>query len=180
VLSFPCFLSLLAMSFFWGINVHTSWCFLLGFLHNGCEASSCHIRQSDFVHVEDFYRLRWLLFSSPRQWWFSGGLARFSLFGWCHGGKYVIHQDSWPLQPLQSSLTSSYALSLRAFPDFTINFLLQHAFFLSGLCGACRRCYRDFVVIEPTILIYFPFVSLVISSWHNYCGVLSVICGIQF
>jgi hypothetical protein len=56
-------LGLLTLSYFRLINIHANWCCLLGFLHHWFGDSWCHIRWRDFIQVDEFWILRWFLFT---------------------------------------------------------------------------------------------------------------------
>jgi hypothetical protein len=153
------------------INVHARWCCLLGFLHNGCGASWCCIRRRDFIHIDDFWGLRWLLFSSCGCD-FVLVLLRGCLTVWLGspylGGAMVVKLSFAKLGVLCNlHFFASYVLSLCAFPDFAITFLLSCACFVLVSCEACWRHYRNCALIEPLVLAYLPLISLVVASWRD-------------
>jgi hypothetical protein len=168
------FLNLLTMSPFWHINVHAHCFFLLGFLHYWCGASWCHIGRRYSIHVDNFWRLRWLLFTSLwLKWWSdissrsSASLSWLSQFGWCHGGRDVPRPSLVALITSATSLSALYTLSLYAFLNFIITLSILACFPYIEFGETSQRHYPTCVLNEPILPMYLPLISLVITSWYD-------------
>jgi hypothetical protein len=122
--------------------------------------------------------LRWCSGTALKVVWQSGSVLP------CLGGSMVVRMLFIELSGLYKlcnlNSLASYALSLCAFPDFTITFPLPRAFFVLESCEYCQRHYRDYILIEPPLPTYLPLISFPFLVGAINAASHQSVSGIQF